>query len=102
MAISEAVTRPFSDTASPFTDATSTSDDADAPTPARRAASLVVATLLMLSSFGALVYTQWWMPHEQGKVAQANHARCLEDVKVYEGKHSYAKRLAQCDKFLEN
>lgn len=103
MAISEVVSRPFSEAVSPSADDTaSTSEDAAAPSSGKKTTAFLVATLLTLGSVGVLGYTQWWMPREEAQqVAKVKYAQCLEDVKVYKGKKSYKGRLAQCSKFLK-
>ena len=96
MAISEAV-------APSASDAAPTSEDAAAPPSGRRTTTLLVATLFTLGSVGALGYTQWWIPREKAQQrAQVTYEHCLDEVKVYLGKHSYASRLAQCTQFLDN
>ena len=94
MAISEALSPSASDAAS-------TSEGAAASSSGRKTAALLVATLFTLGSVGALGYTQWWIPREQAQQrAQVTYEHCLEEVKVYLGKHSYPGRLAQCTQFL--
>ena len=105
MAISEAVSRSISEAVfSPSAnDAASTSGDAVASSSGRTTAAVWVSTLLTLGLVGALGYTQWWIPREEAQqMAQVKHQHCLEEVKVYVGKRSYAGRLAQCNKFLND
>lgn len=95
MAISEVVSPSASDAAS-------ASEDAAAPPSGRKTAALLVATVFTLGSVGALGYTQWWVPREEAQQrAQVTYEHCLDEVKVYLGKHSYAGRLAQCTQFLK-
>ena len=96
MAIYEAVSLSTSDAAS-------TSEGVAAAPSGRKTAALFVATLFILGSVGALGYTQWWIPREKTQqMAQVTYEHCLEEVKVYLGKHSYTGRLAQCTQFLND
>lgn len=104
MAVSEALSRPISEAVSPSaSDAASTPDGAAPSTSGRKTAALLLTTLLTLGAAGALGYTQWWVPREEAQqAAKVKYAHCLEEVKVYRGKHSYKGRLAQCNKFLSD
>ena len=104
MAISEAVSRSISEAVAPAAgDAAFPSGGAEASTSGRKTAAFWVATVLTLGLVGALGYTQWWIPREQAQqVAKVKHQHCLQEVKVYLGKRSYASRLAQCNKFLND
>ena len=92
MALSEAVSRPF-------TDVSATPEDAEATSGGKKTAAVLLATVLTLGATGALGYTQWWIPREQAQqAAQLRYEQCLQDVKVYRKKHSYKARLAQCNR----
>lgn len=101
MAISEAVSRSIGEQVwSSRADAASTSDDA-APSAWRRTAALWAATLLALALVAAWGYAAWWVPLQHAQTAQASYQHCLDEVAAYQGKHTYANRLAQCSRFLQ-
>jgi len=91
MAITEAAFRAVSEPAAPPADAEATSSGS-------KAVALVVAIVLALGAAAALGYTQWWVPREQAQqTAQLKYEQCLQEVKVYRGKHGYKARVAQCN-----
>ena len=96
MAISEAVSTSAGDAA--------TTSEGAAATSSGRKAAIWVATLLTLALVAGLGYTQWWVPRQEAqRVAhKVQYEHCLDDVKVYLGKHSYKSRLAQCKNFLSD
>ena len=67
MSISEAVSRPFSEAASPSANEQPASGSAEATSSSGQSAALLVATLFTLGCVGALGYTQWWAPREQAQ-----------------------------------
>jgi hypothetical protein len=93
MAITEVVTPTASDAAT-------TSEGAAAPPSGSKTTAFLLATLLVLVAAGALAYTQWWIPLEKAQQRAVTYQHCVEEVQVYQGKHSYAGRLAQCTQFL--
>jgi len=102
MAISEAVSPSIgAQLWTPGADPASTSDDPASSSSWRQTAGLWVATVLALALVAAWGYLAWWVPLQHAETAQASYQHCLDEVAAYQGKHTYADRLAQCSRFLQ-